>query len=622
MIKAIKEFEITSLKLSGFKCFAEERSFTFGHMNAILGHNAQGKSTIADAISFAIAGVSFFGGTRLDRLHTPGKDIYVELQFVDGEKESHRLIRQRCGDKTDIFLDGLPITQKEINSIFVERDLFLSVFNPLYFIEVLGNKGRDLFERYTPDISHESVMEHLSENSRSILAQHPFHSPEALCKRTREEIRQLEQTMIYRQGQNDQIISQKAQSEQRLVERKAALEECRARAQELDAIRTNGFDGSDLKEKLAGLYARYEELIHEQASIPQTAELDKQFRSLTQKLEQRRAAVYQSQYAQALSDAQKKVNALGMELNRHRKVLAGLQPGVRCGMCYQVVTEDTLPAVKREFEAAIRNICLQGKEQAGQLQELQELDAKAKAVFESYRSQDIASYEQSLAELDQQRKQAVNSAAKQNALRQKELSSVREEIQNLEMDLEAGMLSPEQAAELDMAKQRIQTLETEIEVLTEQIEKASELRQEEGAEDIQTAISEKKELLTALSLYISERVRQRFSGLELNRVSISLYEAAKTTDEVKDVFKLNYEDRPYICLSLSEKIKTGLEVSELLKKLTGINYPVFIDNGESVPVIDNVKPSGQVFAAQVVNNEQLRVVTLDKNAEGQSTQAA
>ena len=173
-----------------------------------------------------------------------------------------------------------------------------------------------------------------------------------------------------------------------------------------------------------------------------------------------------------------------------------------------------------------------------------------------------------------------------------------------------------------MAKQRIQTLETEIEVLTEQIEKASELRQEEGAEDIQTAISEKKELLTALSLYISERVRQRFSGLELNRVSISLYEAAKTTDEVKDVFKLNYEDRPYICLSLSEKIKTGLEVSELLKKLTGINYPVFIDNGESVPVIDNVKPSGQVFAAQVVNNEQLRVVTLDKNAEGRSTQAA
>ena len=61
MVKPIKQFEISSLKVSGFKCFAEERSFSFGPMNAIFGHNAQGKSTIADAISYAITGVSFFG---------------------------------------------------------------------------------------------------------------------------------------------------------------------------------------------------------------------------------------------------------------------------------------------------------------------------------------------------------------------------------------------------------------------------------------------------------------------------------------------------------------------------------------------------------------------------------
>ena len=56
MVKPIKQFEISSLKVSGFKCFAEERSFSFGPMNAIFGHNAQGKSTIADAISYAITG--------------------------------------------------------------------------------------------------------------------------------------------------------------------------------------------------------------------------------------------------------------------------------------------------------------------------------------------------------------------------------------------------------------------------------------------------------------------------------------------------------------------------------------------------------------------------------------
>lgn len=63
MVKPIKQFEISSLKVSGFKCFAEERSFSFGPMNAIFGHNAQGKSTIADAISYAITGVSFSAAT-------------------------------------------------------------------------------------------------------------------------------------------------------------------------------------------------------------------------------------------------------------------------------------------------------------------------------------------------------------------------------------------------------------------------------------------------------------------------------------------------------------------------------------------------------------------------------
>lgn len=103
MVKPIKQFEISSLKVSGFKCFAEERSFSFGPMNAIFGHNAQGKSTIADAISYAITGVSFFGSNRMDRLRAPGKNISVELQIVDGEGQPHCLIRNRVGDNTDVF---------------------------------------------------------------------------------------------------------------------------------------------------------------------------------------------------------------------------------------------------------------------------------------------------------------------------------------------------------------------------------------------------------------------------------------------------------------------------------------------------------------------------------------
>ena len=624
MVKPIKQFEISSLKVSGFKCFAEERSFSFGPMNAIFGHNAQGKSTIADAISYAITGVSFFGSNRMDRLRAPGKNISVELQIVDGEGQPHCLIRNRVGDNTDVFWDGQPIAAKDLNTVFAERDLFLAVFNPLYLIEVLGNKGRDLFERYMPEVPHEKVMEQLSEHNQSILAQNPFLSPEALVKQTRESIRELESTLTYCQGQQDLLRSQREQSGVLLADRQKELQDCRVRIQELESIRTTGFDGSDLKERLADLYSLHEEYVREQASLPQTDDLDAKFRDLTQKRAKREADVYHSQYAQALADTQKQINELGMELARHRHILAGLQPGIRCPMCYQTVTQETLPALKDEFEATIRRICAQGKELSGQLDELHGLDEKAREVFEAFRAQDIAMCNLELADIELRRQQAVDAVRAENARRQQKISEIREEIQNIELDLETGRLSSEEMVELECFKERAKALEAEIEVLTEQqgSSMGADVAPGISAEEINAEIVKKNELLTALSSYIAERVRQRFDHLDLNRVSISLYEVSKTTGEVRDVFKFNYEDRPYVILSLSEKIKAGLEVSELLKKIAGINYPVFIDNGESVPVIDNVRPSGQTFISQVVKNEQLRVEILGAAPAGRSEQAA
>ena len=624
MVKPIKQFEISSLKVSGFKCFAEERSFSFGPMNAIFGHNAQGKSTIADAISYAITGVSFFGSNRMDRLRAPGKNISVELQIVDGEGQPHCLIRTRVGDNTDVFWDGQPIAAKDLNTVFAERDLFLAVFNPLYLIEVLGNKGRDLFERYMPEVPHEKVMEQLSEHNQSILAQNPFLSPEALVKQTRESIRELESTLTYCQGQQDLLRSQREQSGVLLADRQKELQDCRVRIQELESIRTTGFDGSDLKERLADLYSLHEEYVREQASLPQTDDLDAKFRDLTQKRAKREADVYHSQYAQALADTQKQINELGMELARHRHILAGLQPGIRCPMCYQTVTQETLPALKDEFEATIRRICAQGKELSGQLDELHGLDEKAREVFEAFRAQDIAMCNLELADIELRRQQAVDAVRAENERRQQKISEIREEIQNIELDLETGRLSSEEMVELECFKERAKALEAEIEVLTEQqgSSMGADVAPGISAEEINAEIVKKNELLTALSSYIAERVRQRFDHLDLNRVSISLYEVSKTTGEVRDVFKFNYEDRPYVILSLSEKIKAGLEVSELLKKIAGINYPVFIDNGESVPVIDNVRPSGQTFISQVVKNEQLRVEILGAAPAGRSEQAA
>lgn len=63
----------------------------------------------------------------------------------------------------------------------------------------------------------------------------------------------------------------------------------------------------------------------------------------------------------------------------------------------------------------------------------------------------------------------------------------------------------------------------------------------------------------------------------------------------------------YDRLSLSEKIRAGMEVSELIKRLTGRNYPVFVDNMESVDDLANVRPTGQIIMAKCVSNAPLQV---------------
>ncbi len=73
------------------------------------------------------------------------------------------------------------------------------------------------------------------------------------------------------------------------------------------------------------------------------------------------------------------------------------------------------------------------------------------------------------------------------------------------------------------------------------------------------------------------------------------------------MFKFTYGGRRYDRLSLSEKIRAGLEVSELVKRLTGRNYPVFVDNMESVDDLANVRPTGQIIMAKCVRGAELTV---------------
>ena len=203
-MKTIKCFEITGMRLSGFKCYQEPTQLDFGNPTVVTGGNGRGKTSIADAIAFAITGLPFFGERGIDRLHSEqNPELFVSLQFVDENGQLHELTRTRQKSRMAISYDGYEIRQLDLTDLFGERDVFLSIFNPLYFIEELGDDGKKLLERYLPAISHEEVLSQLSENVRASLENESILSPEVYLKKRREDIRDLEQTVIYLTGKKD-----------------------------------------------------------------------------------------------------------------------------------------------------------------------------------------------------------------------------------------------------------------------------------------------------------------------------------------------------------------------------------------------------------------------------------
>ncbi len=147
MTAQFSALQIETLKVTGFGRFAAEQEWSFGSMTTVTGHNAQGKSTIADAIACALTGAPF---------------LRVEMLVRTDDGQTHEIRRVRQNSKCILSVDGTTTTQERFAERFGSRDLILSLLNPLYFTEVLSGSGRKLIEQYLPPVAHEAVMAKLS----------------------------------------------------------------------------------------------------------------------------------------------------------------------------------------------------------------------------------------------------------------------------------------------------------------------------------------------------------------------------------------------------------------------------------------------------------------------------
>ena len=597
-MKKIEQFQITSLMLSGFKSYEEPTELVFGNPTVITGGNGRGKSSIADAIAFAVTGCPFFGERGIDRLHNENNpDVAIRMCFVDETGTLHELNRTRRKNRMTITYDGYEIRQLDLADLFGERDVFLSIFNPLYFIEELGEDGKKLLERYLPTIPHETVLSQLSEPVREHLKNETILSPEGSLKRCREEIRGLEERITYLRGQKDLAASQGESHEQAEQELTLQADTLREEIAELEQRQFSGMDVSDMQERLVELSGRYEEAARDERT--DTSKLREQLQTLREKIARREGEQYQSKFTEALAEASARVKDLGVRYQRESAAYKAFHAGMECPACHRSVTEQSLPEVQAALKKVLSELYAAGSEQRAQLIELQEMDKKAADTFAQFKEDDLGKWAAEAAEMEQR----CASLAEQASA---ETERLRAEIQTLTADLEYGNLSQSEYDHLGTCREELRQSEAKIAAL--QTMTAAQLPDfDREIAQANANIAEIKRKMANVIAYISKRAELTFSQLKMNRVEISLYDVVKSTGEVKDTFKFQYGGRRYDRLSLSEKIRAGMEVSELMKRLTGRNYPVFADNMESVDDLANVRPTGQIIMAKCVSGAALQV---------------
>lgn len=597
-MKKIEQFQITSLMLSGFKSYEEPTELVFGNPTVITGGNGRGKSSIADAIAFAVTGCPFFGERGIDRLHNENNpDVAIRMCFVDETGTLHELNRTRRKNRMTITYDGYEIRQLDLADLFGERDVFLSILNPLYFIEELGEDGKKLLERYLPTIPHETVLSQLSEPVREHLKNETILSPEGSLKRCREEIRSLEERITYLRGQKDLAASQGESHEQ--AEQEVTLQAglLRREIAELEQRQFSSMDVSAMQERLVELSGRYEEAARDERA--DTSKLREQLQLLREKIARREVEKYQSKFTEALAEASARVKDLGVRYQRENAAYKAFHAGMECPACHRSVTEQSLSEVQAALKKVLSELYAAGSEQRAQLIELQEMDKKAADTFARFKEDDLGKWAAEAAEMEQR----CASLAEQASA---ETECLRAEIQTLTADLEYGNLSQAEYDRLGTCREELRQSEAKIAAL--QTMTAAQLPDfDREIAQANASIAEIKRKMANVIAYISKRAELTFSQLKMNRVEISLYDVVKSTGEVKDTFKFRYGGRRYDRLSLSEKIRAGMEVSELMKRLTGRNYPVFVDNMESVDDLANVRPTGQIIMAKCVSGAALQV---------------
>ncbi|MFP7171921.1 AAA family ATPase [Terribacillus halophilus] len=166
----------------------------------------------------------------------------------------------------------------------------------------------------------------------------------------------------------------------------------------------------------------------------------------------------------------------------------------------------------------------------------------------------------------------------------------------------------EQMAKVQELQQKLAPIDSEIQKYKQFEGKQQQVKEAEAAEkETLDNLNESIFIIDAIKAYYAKEAELQAAKVQdlLDNLSIKLFEEQKN-GEIKPTFEIQMDGKDYRKLSLSESIRAGLELRDVLSEQSDVITPVFVDNAESITKFK--EPLGQLIVSRVVANKKLEVV--------------
>jgi hypothetical protein len=309
------------------------------------------------------------------------------------------------------------------------------------------------------------------------------------------------------------------------------------------------------------------------------------------------------------------------ESDRISKLSENLSIGTSCPACLKNITREHFEMVTAHVEKEIKALTDRAEPLKKRREWLLLQEHESRKNFNERVEKDMQEYEKEIfntrKKIQEVKLSNTSKTTDFEKFRKAEISRRRDDIGRIEKEIDSQKSSysrtlmeyqKKTSSRKDEIFKEIETLQAERNSIADAEKLAGEIKKTKGfIADIDKSIKTASVRIDAAIEYAAKRAQISLKPLKMKHVDIKLHEIVRSTGEVVNTFKFTYEGRDYKILSLSEKIKAGLEVSSLIRRLAGRDYPVLVDNTESITTLDCLEGFSQAILTKVLKDSHLMV---------------